>query len=155
VDRTVISGARLTASGSWAAWNPPCLGKNGPAFMAASTSNDAIATCEEGIWGPPARADTVYVSHNGGTTFARHDAPGFGPVAAASPGTAVVGGNGTLWRTTDGGASWSVVAKPATQGTIPVDMGFTTPTQGFAVYQYGPMLMTHDGGASWHAVTLP
>ena len=61
------------------------LGKNGPAYLAASTATDLVATCNEGVWGPPKQATTVYVSHDGGTTFTRSIAPGFGPVAAASP----------------------------------------------------------------------
>jgi photosystem II stability/assembly factor-like uncharacterized protein len=154
VSRTVISGASLSGT-RWFEWNPPCLGKNGPSYLAASTNSDLIATCQEGVWGPPARANTVYVSHDSGTRFTRHAAPGYGAVAASSPNTAVVGGNGTLWRTTDGGTNWSVVFKSGMPGAVPVDLGFTAPTQGFAVYQFGPMLMTRDAGASWQRATLP
>ena len=155
VNRTVTSGARLSAGNHWSAWNPPCLGKNGPAYLAASTSTNLIATCEEGIWGPPARANALYLSHNGGTTFTGRPAIGYGPVAAASPTTAIIGGNGILWRTTDGGAGWSVVAKFKNAAAIPSDLGFTNTTQGFVIVQNGEMLMTHDGGATWQAATLP
>jgi hypothetical protein len=154
VDRTVISGARLSGT-HWVAWNPPCTGKNGPAYLSASTPTDLVATCNEGVWGPPQQATTVYFSHDGGTTFTRSVAPGFGPVAAANPTTAIIGGNGTLWRTTNGGRSWSVVARFSNPDAIPSDLGFTTTTQGFVISQNNEFLMTHDAGATWKKVTLP
>ena len=67
-----------------------------------------------------------------------HVAPGFGPVAAATPTTAIIGGNGTLWRTTDGGASWSVVGKFGHPDADPESTSASRPpTQGFAVVQNG------------------
>jgi photosystem II stability/assembly factor-like uncharacterized protein len=155
VNRTVISGARLSGT-TWSAWNPPCLGKNGPAFLAASTAADVIATCNEGVWGPPKPATTVYVSHNAGTTFTRTVVPGFGPLAAATPTTAIIVGNGNLWRTVDSGASWNIAARyDDRDSTSARDLGFTTPTQGFVVLGSGTVLMTHDAGASWQGVKLP
>ena len=154
VNRTVIAGARLSGN-HWVSWNPPCLGKNGPAYLSASTATALIATCDEGVWGPPARTQAVYVSHDGGTTFTRTVAPGFGPVAAATPTTAVIGGNGKLWRTSNGGTSWSVVAKFSNPDAIPSDLGFTTSTQGFVTSQSDEFLITHDAGLTWKKVTLP
>ena len=152
VNRTTIAGARLASNGTWAKWNPPCFGKNGPDFLSASTSVDLFATCEEGLWGPPAHAKTVYVSHDGGTTFSRHLAPEFGPVMSATANSAVVAGNlGHLQHTTDGGATWTVVA---TFGSDAADLGFTSTTQGFDITG-GRMLMTSDAGATWRRVSLP
>ena len=90
------------------------------------------------------------------TTAARRSlarvAPGFGPVAAATPTTAVVGGNGTLWRTTDGGASWSVGRQVRARRTRSrATSASRPPTQGFVIVQNGEMLMTHDAGATWQA----
>jgi hypothetical protein len=94
----------------------------------------------------------VWFSHNGGTVFTRKTAPLFGPVLSPNAQTAVVAGNGTLQRTTDGGATWHQV------GTIPTgdttDWGFTTTTQGFVITG-GKMLMTRDAGATWQPTTLP
>jgi photosystem II stability/assembly factor-like uncharacterized protein len=66
--------------------------------------------------------------------------------------TAVIAGNTSLQRTTDGGATWTMVGSIPTGATT--DSGFTTATQGFVIRQ-GEMLMTRDAGASWQRVTLP
>jgi hypothetical protein len=139
-DRTVIGGARLASGGHWNAWNPPCLDVNGPARLAASSI-----------------APAVYFSHDGGATFQRHAAPGFGEIASPNANTAVVFENGVLRRTTDEGATWSAVAHegPGLNVTTAPDLGFTTSTQGFAILGDGQMLMTYDAGATWSAVTLP
>jgi len=152
-DRTVISGARLASNGTWAAWTPPCLQVRGPAFLTASTGTDLVAACDEGVWGnPPPMAPAVRFSHNGGGSFVRHAAPVFGAVLSPNPQTAVVAGSQTVQRTTDGGATWRVVAHtPAGDAT---DSGFTSSTQGFII-NGGQMLMTYDAGATWQRVTLP
>ncbi len=153
-DRTVIAGARLGTGGSWTSWNAPCLHVEGPAYLAASTTTDLFASCDEGVWGGnyPRITPTAYVSHDGGTSFARHFAPSFGPILSPSPQTAVVAGEATLRRTTDGGATWSTVGSTGTGATT--DWGFTSSTQGFVITG-GRVLMTYDAGASWKAVTLP
>jgi photosystem II stability/assembly factor-like uncharacterized protein len=154
VNRTVIAAARTTASNSWARWTPPCLHGFGPAYVSASTGTDLVASCNEGVWGGHYShiTPTVWVSHNGGNTFVRKPAPVFGPVLSPSAQTAVIAGNATLQRTTDGGATWTMVGTLSTGATT--DWGFTTSTQGFVIRQ-GAMLMTRDAGASWQRVTLP
>jgi photosystem II stability/assembly factor-like uncharacterized protein len=158
-DRTVISGARLSTSGHWATWKPPCLDVVGPARLAASSSRDLVASCHEhesGGDGPPAAA--VYFSHDGGSSFARQSAPGFGEVASPNPSTAVIAEirteNCVLWRTTDSGVSWHEVARDLSAYSA-LDLGFTTDTQGFVIFDNGKMLMTYDAGATWSAVTMP
>ena len=152
-NRLVIAGARLTSNGSWAKWNPPCSGKNGPAFLSASTGADLVATCEEGLWGPPTHARTVYFSHDGGTTFSRHLAPEFGPVMSATAQSAAVAGSQShIQHTTNDGATWTVAASVGS-GAV-TDLGFTSTTQGFDTTG-GHMLMTHDAGATWSPVKLP
>jgi len=156
VMRTVIGGGRLAASGQWNKWNPPCLDVEGPAYLTASTADDVVATCDEGVWGgnSPKVTPAISFSHDGGVTFQRHDAPGFGPVASPNPTTAVVAATGGLQRTTDSGATWrSVFADP--QGFGADDLGFTTATQGFAILGDGQMLMTYDAGATWQRARLP
>ncbi len=156
VMRTVIAGGRLSPGSDWAKWNPPCLGVEGPAYLAASTSSDVVADCDEGVWGGnyPKVTATVYFSHDGGLTFQRHLAPGFGAVASPSPTTAVIATTSGLKRTTDGGVTWLSVLG-GSQGFGASDIGFTTGTQGFVIFENGPMFMTYDAGATWQRARLP
>ena len=156
VDRVVVAGARMSATGHWSAWTPPCSTVNGPAFLAAWSATDLIASCDEGVWGPPTRASAVYTSHDSGATFQRHAAPAFGSVAAADPNYAMLVNGDTIRRSSDGGRSWDSVARETNpNATEPVDLGFTSDTQGFVIFGDGKMLMTYDSGASWSAVTQP
>jgi photosystem II stability/assembly factor-like uncharacterized protein len=153
-NRTVLGGGRRAASGDWGSWNPPCRDVAGPARLAASSGTDLVASCDDHEWGGGTPAPAVYFSHDAGKTFQRHDAPAWGEIASPNATTAVVDANGVLRRTTDEGASWSVVARePGSYGAL--DLGFTTSTQGFVIFNDGEMLMTHDAGATWSAVTLP
>lgn len=153
VDRVVISGARLTSTGRWGPWaTPPCAGAGGGGYLAASTPNELVASCEEGVWTGPRVTHGIYFSHDGGVTFQRHDAPQSGPVATPNASIAIVAGGAGVQRTTDGGATWQGVFDAPFRAR---DLGFTTPTQGFVVFTNGEMLMTHDAGATWQKVTLP
>ena len=65
-----------------------------------------------------------------------------------------------LYRTTDGGASWSPVHLPATI-TAWQYLGFTDATHGVAIGYAGTqspanqrLYYTTDGGASYHLVTV-
>ena len=97
-------------------------------------------------------------SHNGGTVFVSRPIPNakFGAGGPLSPTSdvAVIIDAGDLRRTTDGGATWQVVAT-ATGSSGGADYGFTTSTQGFVILANGKMFMTHDAGATWKQVTLP
>ncbi len=68
-------------------------------------------------------------------------------------------GSGALLRTTDGGATWSLVASSSARtaplpGVGPVD--FVTPTVGWITEPWtGRTWMTRTGGATWTAFTLP
>jgi photosystem II stability/assembly factor-like uncharacterized protein len=64
----------------------------------------------------------------------------------------MVTGSAGVQRTTDGGVTWHGVFDAPLNA---VDLGFTTPTQGFIVFSDGTMLMTYDAGATWQKVTLP
>jgi photosystem II stability/assembly factor-like uncharacterized protein len=166
-DRTVIGGARLI-NGQWQPWQPPCLGVNGAAFLAASTPQDLIAVCDQGVWGPATPAGVYdYVSTDGGTSFAMLGTPLSGIddegscLASPSPSVVFVAGGAGLLATFDGGVSWSTVY-PASTGTGgPAYVGFETETQGVAIWvngagviPVGSLLMTFDGGHHWSPVTL-
>lgn len=106
----------------------------------------------------------LWRSPDGGQTFASAGGPASGlpplpnsaAFAAASASVAVVGYQ-RLYRTGDGGGSWSAVAGlPALQWTY---LGFTDPTHGVAIGsqgQSGPaqLYYTTDGGLSYHPVAI-
>jgi hypothetical protein len=153
-DRTVISGARISPPGEWTPWNPPCRTLNGPAYLAASTSTDLVAVCSEHDYGGGPVTSGIYFSRDGGLSFTRHDAPGYGPITSPSPSTAIVSTDSGLQRTTDDGATWHSVFATTTGNGVS-DIGFTTATQGFAIFHNGLMLMTYNAGATWQKANLP
>ncbi len=159
VDRTVIGGLRLV-SGTWQTWAPPCVGTNGPATLAASSPTELVAACDQGVWGPASpMGERLWVSHDGGATFADVGAIPIEAqaVAAASPATIVVAGTGAVSASFDGGATWSTVLHPAS-GQEVSDLGFTTASQGVLVLhppgQAGTLVMTNDGGHTWHGLVF-
>lgn len=64
-----------------------------------------------------------------------------------------VGANGTILKTTDGGASWQRQASGIDVGIRAVR--FTDANNGWAQGEYGALLHTTDGGASWSVGKLP
>ena len=107
------------------------------------------------MWGGtyPKVTPAIDFSHNGGVSFDRHLAPGFGLVSSPNPTTAVIATTNGLQRTTDGGSTWQSMLPSGGFGAS--DMGFTTSTQGFVIFENGPMFMTFDAGASWQRARLP
>ena len=74
-------------------------------------------------------------------------------VAAPARGQAIVASaDGRLFRTTDGGASWSRGRTPPVSALAAVEMADTT--HGWAVGP-GTLLRTEDGGARWERQRLP
>ena len=129
---------------------------SGPAQLAASTASDLVAMCDEGVWTGPKVTPTVYFSNDTGyLNLRRKVAPVYGAVASPDPNTAVILVGNTLQRTTDDGATWHVVYSTHNKSGDSGELGFTTPTQGFAIFEDGAMLMTYDAGATWTQVTLP
>ena len=66
-----------------------------------------------------------------------------------------------LYVSTNGGVSWqTVISDPSFGGASIHDLGFTTPTQGFAIMGHATtagtrssaFLMTRDQGVSWHEI---
>ena len=156
-DRTVVAGARLV-SGTWRGWDPPCLDVVGPAYIAASSAENIVATCDVGSWSTP-EGGHLYISHDGGATFQK-----IGPrlpfqidqnVATPNTKTIVAGGSDThetvLEASFDGGRTWAIVDRAGVVGLT--DLGFTSPLQGvvIATAEGGAshLLMTRDGGHTW------
>ena len=59
----------------------------------------------------------------------------------------VVGTNGRIYATTDGGRSWSPRASSVTNTLF--DVYFADPQRGFAVGESGRIIETADGGQTW------
>ena len=77
------------------------------------------------------------------------------PARANPPDLLLVNGN-IIRQSIDGGRSWKIVVRGTTPDTAqPLDLGFTSNSQGFAIFDDGGMLMTYDSGATWSQVTLP
>ncbi len=166
-DRTVIGGARLEG-GAWRTWQPPCVTGDGPATIAAATTTQLAAVCDEGEYsnGPP--HVRVYISVDGGSHFVATPAqpPLSSSQGAANPSPGVVvtdaplSAGTQLVATFNGGRTWSTVYQASTGGSISSDLGFTTPTQGVIIVRdtaagTGQLLMTFDGGHHWAPVRLP
>jgi len=166
-----FGGAQLVG-GQWVSWQPPCMQTNGPVNLAASTEDDLIAVCDEGLAGPSALNGVyAYASNDGGETFhlvssnaLPSSTDGYysaqGDLASPSPDVAVMIGEAGLVSTFDGGATWSTVDASSTGGG-PTYVGFETTAQGVAIWTnddgalpIGSLQMTFDGGHDWVPVKL-
>jgi hypothetical protein len=118
---------------------------------------DALwAVCSTGM-----APDDIVLSRDLGNHFTATAQVPNGPIdafAAASGTTAVASGQGPLYRTTDGGASWTPVAAPSANWTY---LGFTDDTHGVGIGQFGGgggrhyrLYYTTDAGKSYHPVTI-
>ena len=159
-DRTVTGGARLV-NGTWKAWTPACSDVVGPAYLAASSATDVVASCDVGLWSSP-QGNHLFVSSNGGESFAETGAkvPVLDGSGAATPGTStivVAGSSATesvLVGSFNGGASWDSVLHVSGELN---DLGFTNSSQGVVVVTNiatgsGRLFMTRDGGHTWSSV---
>ncbi len=163
VNRDVVGGARLVGSG-WQAWDPPCLGTAGPAWLAASSAASLVAACDIGLWSTPEGVH-LFTSADGGATFTEQ--AGALPITALagittapSQPTIVAAGNqadgsAALIGRFGPGASWTAVAMLTGAGAFS-ELGFTTDAQGVAIAQAADgtiqLLMTRDGGRTWAPV---
>jgi photosystem II stability/assembly factor-like uncharacterized protein len=93
----------------------------------------------------PAAAQTGWQQQNSGVT---DDLNGI-DFPQGDTGTAV-GHNGTILRTTDGGATW--VPQSAGLPELLFDVSFPEGNHGTAVGSSGTILHTRDGGAKWNVV---
>lgn len=172
-NRTVVSGAELSAGSKWSAWTPPCSSAHGAGVLAAASGSELAAVCAEGVWGPPdtgttAGHDWLFLSDDAGATFHAVAAlPGDQPLSVTTPPgqpqtIVVADGSDGLIASFNGGTSWSTVepglssGSAAASGNLFSYVGFTTPTQGVAIStQPTPTLyVTRDGGHDWTAVSF-
>ena len=173
-DRGTSGSARLTSTGQWVAWTPPCASVGDSlAVPAASTTNNLVAVCEMGGFASPLsksapRGATVgsswlYFSTDGGRTFRAgpelRPVEGFfyGLLASPTPRVIVVSGDvgdsKDLTASFDGGTHWTNVYR----GQL-FFLGFTSATQGVGLVRSSKgastMIMTFDGGHHWAPVTF-
>ncbi len=120
----------------------------------AGASDGAIAVdCGSHQGGSAFVPDYAAVSTDGGRSFgaARTITPAGGyadALAAVTSSTLLVGRDGVLRRSTDGGRNWLTVAPSGTLGFL----GFESDRVGRAVTDGSTIWTTRDGGASWTPV---
>jgi photosystem II stability/assembly factor-like uncharacterized protein len=98
----------------------------------------------------------IAYTSDGGTTWAQTDYPNnFRAVRYVDSSTAFASGYGVIYKSTNGGATFSPLN---IRGDFFVDMDFPTPTTGYFVGYQGMILKTTDGGNSFkkvHTENLP
>ncbi|HXZ62578.1 MAG TPA: hypothetical protein VEG62_07540 [Acidimicrobiales bacterium] len=158
----------LAVPSGWNAFPDPCT-------VSADYSLDAFVapdvTSLYSLCGGPGAAGSVAKevvrTENGHSTVVGQPPPGGDPegLAATSSGTLVVSaasGASELYRSADGGATWTTAVTFSDGGIGFNDLGFTTSTQGVVIHgEPGPptdfvsqLLMTKDGGANWQVVPI-
>jgi photosystem II stability/assembly factor-like uncharacterized protein len=105
----------------------------------------------------------VLATADGGVSLARRTpVPGLPTdVVATAVGTAYSTSNDSIYRTTDAGNSWTLVAQTP-RSTVPFvpprtlrSITFPSATVGYAVGDAGTVMKTIDGGVTWAAVPPP
>lgn len=105
--------------------------------------------------------DEILLSGDSGSTFTTAATLPNGPInsfAAADGDVAVASGQGPLYRTVNGGVSWSRVRAPIANW---IYLGFSDPTHGVAIGAFGDarhqryrLYYTTDAGRSYHRVPI-
>jgi hypothetical protein len=165
---TIFATANIADPNGWNAFPDPCASvpSSDLGSMVAPDTSSLYALCV----GPGAAGSsdkTIVRTQDGRSTVVGDaPAPGAGGVlAATSSGTlllAASSGASWLFRSSDGGSTWSTAATYDDGGIGFADLGFATPTVGAVVHGVpGPptnvtsqLLMTVDAGTSWHAVPI-
>ncbi len=164
---TIINGGMVTS-----VHPTPCTkeGMAFPASVAATSGHGDLALLCVGQAAMSHTQKRVYVSGNGGTTWAKAGVPDSagdgGTIAGPTPVTMVIATASAaswLYRSTNVAASWHTVRFETDGGMGWADLGFTTFTQGVVVHgpaitdgnrdhRPGQLLLTTDTGATWQPV---
>lgn len=118
------------------------------------TSSNATLTVNAGAPQPP--AGLVCQSAAGTSQCWAHPRPqgdGVNDAHFLDANTGLAATNNTLLRTTDGGATWAVVANNASVDTFFVSVRFATPLIAVVVGADGVILRSIDGGLTWNSVS--
>ncbi|HUC05819.1 MAG TPA: sialidase family protein [Acidimicrobiales bacterium] len=158
----------LASTSSWHAFADPCASSAGTGLddFVAPNATDLYSLCSGS--GAAGSVQKFVVKTTNGVSHVVGSPPAGGDpeaLAATASGTLVVSaasGASWLYRSTDGGATWSTVETENDGGIGFNDLGFTTATQGVVIHGVpGPpanatseLLMTTDGGATWTATPI-
>jgi photosystem II stability/assembly factor-like uncharacterized protein len=167
------SGVVFVTSADGARWHvlaDPCPQGSGPSSLAGVapvTASTVYLLCASD---PGAGSETklVLLSTDGGATaHATVTAPArgglAGGIAAASASVVAVSaqsGASWIYRSADAGRTWNSAFEKGDGGLGIEDLGFTTSSQGVAIYgtpgngNPSLLLMTRDAGATWSPVTF-
>jgi hypothetical protein len=159
----------VVGGSSWHRLANPCAtaGADLALVGAAPVSTTQLFELCAGDPGAGSETKVVLFSSDGGAhATATSAAPARGGLASgiAAASTAVVAvpaasGASYVYRSADGGHTWGTPLSQGDGGVGYFDVGFTTATQGVAVYGNpaqgnSSLLMTHDAGATWKPVTF-
>lgn len=155
---------------TWHDLGNPCAstGTNWNLAGAAPVATSSIYLLCIGDAGAGSQSKKVLYSSDAGAhvTATTADPPRGGDAAGIAAATTSVvavaarSGASEVYRSSNAGASWQVPLQHGDGGIGYFDLGFTTATQGVAVYgQPGSgapsqLLMTHDAGATWAGVAF-
>lgn len=175
-DAAVLDGTKvltITNGGMFASVHPTPCTKEGvafPASVAATSGHGDLALLCVGQAAMSHTQKRVYISGNGGATWAKAGVPDSagdgGTIAGPTPVTTVIATASAaswLYRSTNVAASWHTVRFESDGGMGWADLGFTTFTQGVVVHgpaitdgnrehRPGQLLLTSDTGATWQPV---
>ena len=158
----------IVGGNSWHRLANPCSTDLSLAGVAPVSTTQLFLLCA-GDAGAGSESKVVLFSSDGGAhATATSAAPARGGIAngIAAASTAIVAvpassGASYVYRSADGGHTWGTPLSQGDGGVGYYDVGFTTATQGVAVYgnpavgtAATSLLMTHDGGATWKPVTF-
>ena len=154
---------------SWHRLANPCAAAGADLALAGVAPVSTTQLFELCAGDPGAGSETkvvLFSSDGGANATATSAAPARGGIASgiAAASTAVVAvpaasGASYVYRSADGGHTWGTPLSQGDGGVGYFDVGFTTATQGVAVYGSpaqgnSSLLMTHDAGATWKPVTF-
>lgn len=154
---------------SWHRLANPCAAAGADLALAGVAPVSSTQLFELCAGDPGAGSETkvvLFSSDGGAHATATSAAPARGGIASgiAAANTAVVAvpaasGASYVYRSADGGHTWGTPLRQGDGGVGYFDVGFTTATQGVAVYGNpaqgnSSLLMTHDAGATWKPVTF-
>ncbi|MBX0329989.1 hypothetical protein K2Z83_20180 [Oscillochloris sp. ZM17-4] len=140
---------------SGATWSHLNTGQSGSTQLISAPTQPLTLYNTNIVWGQP----FVVRSIDGGTTWSRADGAvlpegGHTDIEAANSQTAYVLSAGLIYRTQDGGASWSQVGANAAANDIAVHP--TLPTRIIVGGWYGIIQSSTDGGTTWGpSIALP
>ncbi len=139
------------------------MGKTFTQMVNDSVRSIAFADANNGVavnaYGNYLHQTTIYRTGDGGLTWTPAQVPyvGLNKVVAIAPGTyLMIGGNGLILRSADGGQSWTVTYNSGNTADSLTDVAFANASLGLVVIDGGnTLLRTTDGGNNWSTVAAP